>query len=275
MPPHNPQSDQVTEFDPDLYRGTARDYDRFRVACPDVMIDGLLDAAGPSGHGRLLDLACGTGQITFALAERFAEVWAVDQEPGMIELVRAKAQAIPDTHVHAVAFRAEDLVAPANAFELVAIGNAFHRLRREAVAANSFRWLEPNRWIALLWSTGPWTGDTGWQVAMAAVVERWKTRLGAQARAPAGWEEPRRRRPDTDVLASAGFRDVRSARFPTIHDWTADELIGFVYSTSVLPRAVLGDQASDFERDIRRELGDRSVLRETIDFACEVARRPA
>ena len=187
MPPHNPQSDQVTEFDPDLYRGTARDYDRFRVACPDVMIDGLLDAAGPSGHGRLLDLACGTGQITFALAERFAEVWAVDQEPDMIELVRAKAQAIPDTHVHAVAFRAEDLVAPANAFELVAIGNAFHRLRREAVAANSFRWLEPNRWIALLWSTAPWTGDAGWQVAMAAVVERWKTRLGAQARVPAGW----------------------------------------------------------------------------------------
>ena len=214
MPPHNHQSDQVTEFDPDLYRGTARDYDRFRVAYPDVMIDGLLDAVGPSGRGRLLDLACGTGQITFALAERFAEVWAVDQEPDMIELVRAKAQAIPDTHVHAVAVRAEDLVAPANAFELVAIGNAFHRLRREAVAANSFRWLEPNRWIALLWSTGPWTGDTGWQAAMAAVVERWKTRLGAQARVPAGWEEPRRRRPDTNVLASAGFRDVRSARFP-------------------------------------------------------------
>jgi len=265
----------VIEFHPDLYRGTAREYDRFRVAYPKAMIDDLIEATGPSGHGRLLDLACGTGQITFALAERFAEVWAVDQEPDMIELVRAKAQAVPGTHVHALAARAEDLTAPAGAFELVAIGNAFHRLRRDAVAGSAFRWLQPGGSVALLWSTGPWTGDADWQVAMAALLERWRIKMGAQARIPAGWDRPRRQRPDADVLTSAGFRDVHSARFPTVHDWTTDELIGLVYSTSFLPRTVLGDQAAAFERDVRHELGDRDVLRETIDFAYEAARRPA
>lgn len=39
------------EFDPDLYRGTARDYDRFRVPYPPRML------------GDLLGWACGTGQI--------------------------------------------------------------------------------------------------------------------------------------------------------------------------------------------------------------------
>ena len=50
---------------------------------------------GPSGRGRLLDLACGTGQLAFALRSPFAEVWAVDQEPDMVAVVRSKAAALP------------------------------------------------------------------------------------------------------------------------------------------------------------------------------------
>lgn len=39
----------------------------------------------------MLDLACGTGQLAFPLADRFAETWAVDQEPDMIDFVQAKS----------------------------------------------------------------------------------------------------------------------------------------------------------------------------------------
>ncbi|MBV9680229.1 MAG: class I SAM-dependent methyltransferase [Solirubrobacterales bacterium] len=101
------------DFDPELYRGTTRYYDRFRVPYPVAMIEALLSRTQPSGRGRLLDLACGTGQITFAVAGRFDEVWAVDQERGMIELVRDKARAADADHVHGVLSRAEELVAPA------------------------------------------------------------------------------------------------------------------------------------------------------------------
>src|SRR5580658_10084892 len=69
------------EFRRDLYRGIAHDYDRFRVPYPRSLIDDLAGRSGAAGRGRLLDLACGTGQVTFALAGRFGEVWAVDQEP--------------------------------------------------------------------------------------------------------------------------------------------------------------------------------------------------
>jgi SAM-dependent methyltransferase len=55
------------EFRRDLYRGTARDYDRFRVPYPQALIDDLAGRSGADGQGRLLDLACGTGQVTFAL----------------------------------------------------------------------------------------------------------------------------------------------------------------------------------------------------------------
>jgi hypothetical protein len=55
--------------------------------------------------------------------------------------------------VHAVVSAAENLAVPARAFELVTIGNTFHRLRREAVADNAFRWLQRGRCIAR--SSGP------------------------------------------------------------------------------------------------------------------------
>ncbi len=273
----NPGVSDALEFDPGLYRGTAGYYDRFRVPYPPAMLDELLALVQPSGGGRLLDLACGTGQITFAIAEQFAEVWAVDQEPDMIRVVREKGRVAGAGPARTVVARAEGLDAPPDAFELVAIGNAFHRLRRDAVAARAFRWLQPNRCIALLWSTGPWAGEAAWQQAMAGVFSSWTTKLGAEGRVPVGWEEARRERPDLVVLRAAGFDVVHSSRFPTAHGWSVEELIGFVYSTSFLPRVVLGDRAGLFERDLRRELGGfeaRNELNETIDFNYELARRP-
>jgi SAM-dependent methyltransferase len=266
------------EFDPDLYRGTAAYYDRFRVPYPREMIDDLVGRVRPSGRGRLLDLACGTGQIAFALADRFAEVWAVEQEPEMIEVVQDKARRAGAVDVHGIVSPAEELDAPSGAFELVAIGNAFHRLRREVVATNASRWLQPNGCIALLWANGPWTGEAEWQRAMSAVLARWKTSVGAEARIPAGWDRVRRERPDAVVLSAAGFQPAQSSRFPRAHEWTVDELIGFVYSTSFLSRPVLGEHARAFEDDLRRELGNvasGNKLHETIDFAYELARRPA
>jgi hypothetical protein len=113
---------------------------------------------------------------------------------------------------------------------------------------------------------------------MAAVLSDWQTRLGAQSRVPAGWEEARRKQPDAGVLRAAGFEMIHSSRIPTARHWSVDELIGFVYSTSFLPRPLLGEHAERFERDLRRALCGfeaRGALSETIDFAFELARRPA
>jgi SAM-dependent methyltransferase len=87
-------SDEVT-FSPDLYRGTAEFYDRFRLSYPDPLISDLVHRTRPSGRGRLLDLACGTGQLAFALRSSFAEVRAVDQEPA--DALAAQAAAFDDS----------------------------------------------------------------------------------------------------------------------------------------------------------------------------------
>ena len=265
------------EFRQDLYRGTAPSYDRFRIPYPSTLIDDLLQRAEVNGEGRLLDLACGTGQITFAMHRSFAEVWAVDQEPDMIAVGQDHAAEAGAHNIRFVTATAEALVAPEASFDLVAIGNAFQRLRRPIVARNARRWLRPGRYLALLWSQPPWHGDAPWQHAMAATFDRWMTTLNAHDRVPAGWEQDRAERPDREVLEAAGFQVVGSSAFPTPHRWTPDALIGFVSSTSFLSHAVLADRAGDFEADLRRELTSSDptgLFSETIDFAYELARTP-
>lgn len=179
-------------FRPDLYQGTAQAYDEFRLPYPADLVADLAARTGADGTGNLLDLACGTGQAAFALAASFAEIWAVDQEPEMIDVARHKA----DAAGAAAKFRllvcdAAELSAPAGHFDLITVGNAFHRLPRTVVARASLGWLRPGGFLALLWGGTPTYDDAPWQRALAAVMQRWQHRPGVEARVPAGYAADR------------------------------------------------------------------------------------
>ncbi|MGW9030001.1 class I SAM-dependent methyltransferase [Streptomyces sp. NPDC055722] len=265
-------------FDPDLYRGTASYYDRFRLPYPDTMLADLARRTAPSGRGRLLDLACGTGQLAFPLRDRFADVWAVDAEPDMTDAVRAKAAATTDAaHLRAVTADAEELDADPGSFELIVIGNAFHRLRRDVVARRALAWLQPGGCLALCWSTSPWAGSLDWQQTFGALLRRWQEILGASGRVPPGAESQRQEDPDQDVLFRAGFEPAERHRFAVEQHWTIDELVGHVRSTSFLPQSVLADRAAEFDADLTAELSPYTIdgrLTETVSFAYDLARKP-
>jgi SAM-dependent methyltransferase len=257
------------QFRTDLFRGTGPDYERYRVPYPPALISDLAQRTEADGTGRLLDLACGTGQLTFALGDFFAETWAVDQEPDMIAVVRDKAGGA--ANLHTVIGAAENLAAPAASFDLVAIGNAFHRMQRDCVAARVIGWLRPGRYLAVVWGGSPWAGDAPWQQAMRATMAAWRERVGD--RVPAGHEQAQRAQPDVAILADTGFEPAGSFTFLAEHAWTPETIIGHLYSTSVLSRLTVGDLAPDLERDVRQALGD-GPLRQVLDFRYELARRP-
>ena len=127
-------ADEV-RFAADLYRGTAAAYELYRLPYPAVMTADLVRSAQVSGRGRLLDLACGTGQLAFPLRGWFAEVWAVDQEPDMVESVRAKAGTAGAWNLRPVVSSAETLGAPA-----VALRAGRHRQRVPPAGPGSGRW---------------------------------------------------------------------------------------------------------------------------------------
>jgi SAM-dependent methyltransferase len=263
-------------FAADLYQGTAGYYDRYRLPYPQAMTGDLIQRAGVSGEGRLLDLACGTGQLAFPLRRWFSEVWAVDREPGMVAVVRAKAAAAGAENIRPLVGDAETLDARPGHFELAVIGNAFHRLDRDLVATRLLRWLRPGGCVALCWSYGPHQGDEEWQRALAATLDRWRAALGVEDRVPANWDEPRRLRPDHQLLAEAGFEVAGHHEFAVGHRWSLPELSGFIRSTSFLPSSVLGDREAAFDADLAAALGPFAkdgALAETVSFAYDLARK--
>jgi SAM-dependent methyltransferase len=269
--------DEETVFRTDLYKSTAAYYDRFRPPYPPALFEDLRVRAAISGSGRLLDLACGTGQITFALAGDFRRVWAVDQEEESVAFGQAKADSLGVDNVVWLNGRAEDVILDGD-FELVAIGNAFQRLRRRVVAERALSWLAPRGCVALLWGGIPWLGDLAWQQEMAALVQHWMDKVGATDRVPAGWAEAIEREPHPRVLEGAGFSVVGSFDFPVEHTWTLETLTGYVYSTSLLNPLALGPARGAFEQDLRARLlvcEPTGQFDQQTSFAYDLGRRPA
>jgi ubiquinone/menaquinone biosynthesis C-methylase UbiE len=225
----------------------------------------------------MLDLASGPGTVTFALHDRFAEVWAVDQEPEAVALGARKAAELGVRNIRWITGRAEDLESD-EAFDLVTIGTAFHRLDRRRVADVAMQLLRPGGHLALLWSATPLGGESEpWQLQYREIYAAWLERVNATDRLPADFEEHIEQLPHEQVLTDAGFIVEERYEYAGTHDWSVDELIGLVYSTSLLPRAVLGDRAGEFEAEFAQRLlalEPSGVFRERTSFAYDLGRRP-
>ncbi len=265
------------QFRSDLYAGSAEDFELFRRPYPQQLLSRLVQEAEVSGRGRLLDLACGTGQVAFGLCRYFSEVWAVDEEADMVRVGSSKAKESGISNIQWENCAAQDLAAAAESFELITIGNAFHRLPRQLIATKAFGWLRGGGYLALLWGGSPWQEAQGWQRAMLATYEHWRAVVGADDRVPAGWEQARTVQPDVEVLRAADFVVRGPFAVPVTLEWTFTSLVGYVYSTSGLPRSLLGDKAHGFEADLRSQLGEAAGAEpyfQQTEFACDLGRRP-
>lgn len=265
------------QFRTDLYQGTAEYYDRYRIPYPSSMVDDLVARAGLTGSGRLLDLACGTGRVAFAMFDHFSEVVAVDQEE---ESVSYAGSVAPERGAHRIRWqtgRAEDLDLD-GPFELITIGDAFHRLDRRRIAALSLEWLQPGGHIALLSTSMPWGGSVPWQQTALELLLHWTEVADSLANIPPDLEQAMTQAPNTTVLSDAGFALVGDYEFVLPYVWTLDTLTGFAFSTSILSRAALGDHVAAFERDLKDRLlavQPDGKFEECVSFKYELARRPA
>ncbi len=268
--------ESTPRFRPDLYQGTARYYERHRVPYPALLIDDLVIRAALSGTGKLLDLACGPGRVTFALSDHFADVLAIDQEEESVSYARVLAAERGATHIKWRTGRAEDL-GIADHVELVTVGDAFHRLDRPRVATLAAQWLQRAGHVALLWTSMPWQGPAPWQKAALELVVHWMQVTGSRENIPANLAETLARTPNLTVLADAGLTVVGTYEFTAPHIWTLETLAGFAHSTSILSRSALGGHVAAFERDLQDRLlavQPDGNFEESVSFTYDLAAKP-
>ena len=79
-----------------IWGGQAESYARTAARLCVRTVPALLDAAGVGAGTRMLDVGCGTGNVTAAALARGAAVRAVDAEPDMVAATR---RAVPGTEV--------------------------------------------------------------------------------------------------------------------------------------------------------------------------------
>ena len=107
-----------------VFDGVAAEYDRHRPAYPGELIDRACQVAG-IGHGDpVLEIGCGTGQLTCGLLARGLHVTAVEPGPSLIALARQNLAAAGQ--VDFVNARFEDAPLPRERFSAVFCASAFH-----------------------------------------------------------------------------------------------------------------------------------------------------
>jgi ubiquinone/menaquinone biosynthesis C-methylase UbiE len=260
---------------PDAFVGTADDYVRYRLPYPRALLDLLLAEARLPPNAKLLDLACGPGRVSLPIADHFVEVWAVDQEPEMVEAGQREAVRLGVTNLRWRVGRAEDFEAPSGSYDLVTIGEAFHRLDRPRIARLAFAWLKAGGALVTLGFGIPGDDAPPWRRVVAAIVREFigepARRFGAPNSTPAVELADQER-----VISEAGFI-VTSRSFAFSHEWSLETLLGNARSTSTLSRSALGARHADFEAALTKALlafGSSGHYREEIACGYTFARRP-
>lgn len=228
------------------FAGTADDYASYRPPYPGAFLAHLRNAVGTSGHGILLDLACGPGRIAIPMAPHFRRVVAVDIEPEMIAVGKQCANQLGITTIDWRVTPAERLqLAPASV-ELVTIGEAFHRLDQSRMLQLASEWLIQGGALATLGGESIWSGPESWKRIVVAVANRW-TNILLPEPTSAPWGEP------FQVFQTGGWQIAQYQMYVEMA-WTTDSIIGFMRSTSFASANILGSKAAQFEADLRQEL---------------------
>ena len=186
-----------------------------------------------------------------------AQRTAADERIGTITFMPGRAENIPDT------------IGP---LRMAAFGASFHWTDRIAVARHLDRLVEPDGAIVILSPSSFWSSRMfEWK---AVVLDTLKTWLGNERRAGPGTYSPMP--VHQECLAQTPFCAFTEATFVRSHVWTYESIVGYLFSTSFASRAVLGDNAADFEVDLRRRLSGLSPddsFADEIEYSVILARR--
>jgi SAM-dependent methyltransferase len=107
-----------------VFNEVAVEYDRNRPAYPDVLVDEACEVAGIGEGDRVLEIGCGTGQLTRSLLARGLRVTALEPGDQLILLAEENLKDAGDVEfVHA---RLEDVQLPREGYEAVFSASAIH-----------------------------------------------------------------------------------------------------------------------------------------------------
>jgi ubiquinone/menaquinone biosynthesis C-methylase UbiE len=131
-----------------VFDEVAEEYDRHRPTYPDALLDHACDLAALGAGDRVLEIGCGTGQLTRGLLAQGLRVSAIEPGDRLIALARQNLRDIGD--VEFVNARLEDAPLPRERFHAVFSGSAMHWIDPDLGWHKAFEALVPGGTLALI-----------------------------------------------------------------------------------------------------------------------------
>lgn len=239
-----------------MFDGVASLYEQTRPGYPRELVEFVVATAGIGAGAAVLEVGCGTGQLTEHLAGTGLEVTAIDIGTSMVAAARQRLAGTP-VALQVVAF--EELDVPSSSFDLIISGAAFHWIDPEVRFVKSARLLRPGGWLAVAGNSDRYdepleTALNGMWQARGDASGSWVT-LGV----------------DAEVMAGTGLFGPAVQR-----SWTermtrsAAQVIGVEHTRS-LPLSWPDDVQAGFREELRAYLGSQDEVHLTVESPVTMA----
>ena len=258
------------------FDGTAENYRKYRPGIPAEVADLLVAATPQRSPRRLLDVGTGTGLVVKALINEFDDVVAFDTDTGMLQeaedclrpLVRVGSSLMlergsAETFLPHADWRAD----------LVTICRAFHWLDQEAVLKRLDAQVSVDGVVAIFGDNSFWASSNPWKDLVRDLI---KSYLGEERRAGDSVFK-HHNRPYSEIMAESPFSVVTEHVVPVERIWTANGILGYLYSTSFATPRLFGDRLAEFDaaaRDLLASLSADDRFVEANEFLIRIGKRP-
>lgn len=233
------------------FTGLADIYASYRPTYPAEVIAALRNRAiASSAPQTAIDIGCGTGISTLALAKAMPDWRIIASEPNAEMLAKAKATCAAQTNIEFAANGAEQLPAADGSVGLVLAAQAIHWFDQPAFFAEAARVLPSGGTLAILYNNR--------QNAVSAVLSRIEDYLEGIDET---YSRDYRARDIPALLATLDqFENVERVRKVWLKPTSSDDLVDYFMSRSMLKplaakvgiskiRHAMGDIADQFTRD--------------------------
>ena len=123
-------------------------YNLYRSPYPQQVVDTVIAVSHLHYGSRVLEIGCGTGQLSVPLAQHGIDLLAIELGPHLAALARRNLKQFPNVHVEASSFEAWPL--PSQQFDAVVSASAFHWLDPAVRFSKSAEALHPGGFLTIL-----------------------------------------------------------------------------------------------------------------------------
>lgn len=228
------------------FDAVADSYNVYRSPYPQEVVETVIASSHLHQGSRVLEIGCGTGQLSVPLAAIGVDLLAVELGPHLAALARRNLKQFPHAQVEVSAFEAWPL--PSQQFDAVVSASAFHWLDPAVRFSKSAQALHPGGCLTILHVHHVRGGTPGFFAETQPYYLKWGLSDDLSFQPPAPDHVPTMY-PELDQLPA--FRSVERHYFEIPRRHSTASYIGWLHTDSLVNS--LDDQARrGFLQDIER-----------------------